>query len=153
MNALETKNFDRIAPQHCINAKIRRLHRLLNNVYQAKIKPFGLKGSMLSILFLIGKRPKINQKTIADELVLDQSTISRDLKKLQKKGWVTIYKGDDPRYSELMISEAGYALLEEVSPIWEETHQKVQDILGTFSIQQIDNITTAVHNNLDQLKA
>ena len=43
---------------------------------------------MLSILFIIGKKKHINQKSVADALVLDQSTISRDLKKLIQKGWV-----------------------------------------------------------------
>lgn len=58
-------------------------------------KPFGLKGSMVSILFIIGKRKGISQKELSDALILDQSTMSRDLKKLVAKGWVVVNKGDD----------------------------------------------------------
>ncbi len=147
-----TPNFDRIVPQHCINAKIRRLHRMLDAVYQSKIKPFGLRGSMLSILFIIGKNKGVNQKTIADLLVLDQSTMSRDLKKLVAKGWVAIHKGADPRHSELEITRKGYQLLEEVTPVWEQTHREVEALIGQFSIQQIDNITAAIQANHSQLK-
>lgn len=151
MKEISTPNFDSISPQACINAKIRRLHRMLNNIYQARINPFGLKGSMLSILFMIGKHSTINQKTIAEKLVLDQSTVSRDLKKLEANRWINIYKGDDPRHSDLKISKEGYELLEKVSPVWEETHEKVHRLLGDYNIQQIDLISTAIQDNMDYL--
>jgi len=147
-----TPNFDRIQPQLCINAKLRKLHRLLNNAYQSKINPFGLRGSMLSILFIIGKRKDINQKTIADALVLDQSTMSRDLKKLVEKGWVKISKGEDARSSQLSLTKEGYQLLEEIAPIWETLHHRVEATLGTFNIQQIDQIIAAIKNNIVEIK-
>ena len=149
---MDTPNFDRIKPQLCINAKLRKLHRLLNSAYQSKINPFGLRGSMLSILFIIGKKKHINQKHIADALVLDQSTISRDLKKLIQKGWVKKSTGLDSRNAELELTDAGHQLLEEVAPIWEALHQKVETILGAYNIQQIDQIIGAISTNLSKIK-
>lgn len=151
-NKIATPNFDRISPQYCINAKLRRLHRLIDSAYQKKIKPFGLRGSMLSILFIIGKQQYINQKTIADMLVLDPSTMSRDLKKLKDKGWVRSLKGQDPRHSELELTQEGFALLEEVVPVWEKLHHSIEAILGQFNIQQIDVLTAAIQANLEELK-
>lgn len=149
---LRTPNFDRINPTFCINAKLRRLHRLINSAYQQKINPFGLRGSMLSILFIIGKNPGVNQKRIADLLVLDQSTMSRDLKRLVKMGWVHISKGEDSRYSNLELTISGFELLEKVSPVWEALHQSVEAILGQYNIQQIDTLTAAIASNLNKLK-
>jgi DNA-binding MarR family transcriptional regulator len=117
-----------------------------------KFKPFGLGGSMVSILFMIGKKKGINQKSIADALVLDQSTMSRDLKKLVNKGWVSISKGSDPRQSELSLTKEGCLLLEEVSPLWYELHTKVESIIGSFNIQHIDNITEAIRSNIGELE-
>src|ERR1700741_161973 len=105
----------------------------------SKFKPFGLQGSMLSILFIIGKHKHINQKTLAEMLVLDQSTMSRDMKKLVSKGWVNIIKGEDSRNSELEMSKKGYVLLEKVSPVWEQIHKEVEVLLGAFNIQQLDS--------------
>ena len=146
-------NFDRINPQFCVNAKLRRLHRLIDSAYQQKIKPFGLRGSMLSILFIIGKRKHINQKNIAEMLVLDQSTMSRDLKKLKDKGWVSARRGQDPRHSELELTATGYALLEEIAPVWEQLNHSMQTTLGQFNIQQMDVITAASQDNLEHLKS
>lgn len=149
---MDTPNFDKIDPRVCVNAKLRKLHRLLNTAYQNKINPFGLRGSMLSILFIIGKMKGVNQKNIADALVLDQSTMSRDLKKLIQKGWVTKSTGKDSRYSQLALTKEGHALLEEVVPVWEALQTKISSILGDFNIQQIDQITKAIQANLPELK-
>lgn len=137
----------------CINGKLRKLHRLINSAYMVQFKPFGLKGSMVSILFIIGKNKGINQKSIADFLILDQSTMSRDLKKLVNKGWVAIYKGEDPRQSKLELTKEGCLLLEEITPLWSKIHTKVEHILGSYNIQNIDNITNAIRENMEDLKS
>ncbi len=117
----------------------------------SKFKPFGLRGSMVSILFIIGKRKGVNQKDIADTLVLDQSTVSRDLRALVKNGWIEINKAADPRQSNMELTNEGKKLLEEVSPIWHEMHTKVESILGSFNIQHIDNITNAIRHNMEEI--
>lgn len=153
-SSLSTPNFDRINPSECVNAKLRRLHRLINSAYQQAIRPFGLRGSMLSILFIIGKMKTVNQKEIADRLVLDPSTMSRDLKKLEEKGWISKTRSaSDPRQHDLSLTKEGYLLLEEVSPVWEALHEKVQGILGQFNIRQIDVLIQAISAHLDELKA
>lgn len=143
-----TPQFDQVDPTQCINAKVRRLHRLLNTAYQERIRPFGLQGSMLSMLFIIGKRVGVAQKELADRLVLDQSTVSRDIRKLESKGWIRAERGQDPRVSALYMTREGEILLEEVTPVWEEIHQRMQTLLGKASIGQIDAISQAVEAEL-----
>lgn len=149
---IETPHFDRIQPWECVNAKVRKLHKLLDSIYQSRLHQFKLKGSMLSILFTIGKHQGITQKQLSDRLFLDQSTISRDIGRLIKKGWITTVPGSDLRSSLLTITDSGLELLEKISPIWEKTHQQVLSLIGTHQLQYIDHITTAVKENLDQLK-
>ncbi|MEL7530016.1 MAG: MarR family winged helix-turn-helix transcriptional regulator [Bacteroidota bacterium] len=141
-------NFARINPSSCANARLRRLHRMLNQAYMQAYKPFGLRGSMVSILFIIGKKSSVNQKQLADTLILTPSTMSRDLKKLERDGLVLIEKGADPRQSDLSLTQKGFDLLEEISPLWESLHQQVEAILGQFQLQQIELITEAIRANL-----
>lgn len=144
-------NFDQIDPRVCVNGKLRKLHRILNQAYQRQIKPFGLRGSMLSILFIIGKRKGVNQKTIAETLILDQSTMSRDLKRLMGEGWVQASLGEDARNKQLELTDAGYALLEEIVPVWQKLQSKVEQILGDFNISQIDGLIAALQTCQDDL--
>lgn len=120
-------------------------------VYEAKFRQFGLQGSMVSIMFMVGKNPGINQKAIAERLVLKPSTMSRDVKKLMAKGWILADKGQDTRNSVLVMTDTGYLLLENIAPIWEALHTKVSLLLGAFSIQQIDSITAAISQHFEEL--
>ena len=149
---IETPLFDRINPVQCVNGKLRRLHRLVNNVYMGKFKAHGLRGSMVSILFMIGKIDGVNQKFIADRLVLDQSTMSRDLKKLKEQGLVSIRKGEDPRYSSLFLTTKGYKLVENIAPIWENLHHDLEEILGLAKIKQIDNLIAKISSSITKIK-
>ena len=149
---IDTPNFDQIDPRTCMNGKLRKLHRLINSAYMSNLKPFGIKGSMLSILFIIGKMPGINQKSIADALILDQSTMTRDLKTLETKGWIIKNRGSDARSKVLELTQTGYELLEEITPVWEKMHHAVEKILGQYNIQNIDQIMAAIKSNLDNIK-
>ena len=149
---IDTPNFDRIDPRTCMNGKLRKLHRLINSAYMSNLKPFGIRGSMLSILFIIGKMPGVNQKFIADKLILDQSTMTRDIKKLENKGWVVKKVGSDSRQKALELTDNGYQLLEEITPIWEKMHHTVESILGQYNIQNVDQIMSAIQSNLENIK-
>jgi DNA-binding MarR family transcriptional regulator len=150
---MDTPNFDQIDPSQCINAKLRKLHRLINQAYQTKINPFGLRGSMLSILFLIGKKDEVDQKTLAHILVLDQSTISRDLRKLKDQGLIADQIGEDARQKLLSLTDKGKTLVEEISPIWSALHVKVVTLLGVFNVHQIDLLIKAIDDSLIELKS
>lgn len=146
-----TPNFDEIDPRTCINGKLRKLHRMLNATYQQMMRPYGLRGSMLSILFLIGKRPGIHQRAVAERLVLDESTMSRDLKKLQERGLLLAEKSaKDSRQKEVQLTAAGYELVEDITPKWTILHHRMESALGTFSLQQIDQISHILREELKE---
>ena len=138
-------SFNQIEPQHCVNAKVRRIHRLLNSPYQKLLKPYGLKGSMLSILFMIGKSNH-NQKRIAQQLVLDESTMSRDLKKLESLGLISRSRGVDARNFKLSITESGLVLLNDVSPKWSALHEKVTDAIGENQLKALNVLMETLEN-------
>lgn len=136
--------FNRIQPQFCINAKLRRIHKLLSKKYDEQFRSIGLKGTMVPILFIIGKRKEVNQKTISDLLLLDPSTMSRDIASMKKKGWVKIKSGEDPRADALFLTEKGKALVEKAAVLWEKLHHETKLLLGNYLLQQLD----AVHEAL-----
>ncbi|GAB5539973.1 MAG: hypothetical protein Salg2KO_20760 [Salibacteraceae bacterium] len=103
------------------------------------MQPYGLKGSMLSILFIIGKQ-KPNQKRIASQLVLDESTVSRDLKKLEGLGYIKRERGVDARKIQLNITPAGLDLLNKISPKWAALHDEVSALIGLERLSVLDSI-------------
>ncbi len=142
------KEFNKVDPRECINGKVRRLQKMIYNYYQKELKPFNVKGSMLSILFIIGKRKDVNQKSIYNQLILDPSTMSRDIKKLKERGFIEIRKGEDSRNTIINITRKGEEFLEEVSPVWRQLHHNVAEVLGPSNIKALDRILNKAYAHL-----
>ncbi|SOE23634.1 DNA-binding transcriptional regulator, MarR family [Spirosomataceae bacterium TFI 002] len=142
---MQTPNFDAIDPSICINGKMKRLQRLVNNRYQEFLEPYGMKGSILSILFIIGKKPGINQKQISENLILDASTMSRDIKMLASKGYIEKERDNiDKRNTIFFLSTEGKAFLEEIVPHWQRAHDEMNTFLDKSSISTIDQVISTL---------
>jgi DNA-binding MarR family transcriptional regulator len=145
-----TPNLDNIDPQSCVNSKLRRLSRMITHIYERELQGFDLRSSQTSILMMVGKKGSTNQKEVADFLFIDQSTMSRDLRKLISKALIQISKGEDARHSQLELTAKGYKLLEEIIPVWKQVHDKVEKTLGSFSIANIDLITEGLRQHTER---
>jgi DNA-binding MarR family transcriptional regulator len=151
-SSLSTPAFDAVDPRMCVNGKVRKLSRLVASVYDAMLRPHGLQGSQLSILFVIGKLQPVNQKAICERMFMDQSTMSRDVGKLIEKGLVEAVRATDARSTELRLTAEGLRFVERMVPVWQQTHEKVMAVLGSFHVQQLDGIIAALSANLADLK-
>ena len=98
---------------------------------------------MLSILFMIGKTDA-NQKLISNQLVLDESTMCRDIKKLVSMHLIERAKGADARHTVLTISDSGLDLLDEVAPKWQALHDHMVERVGRENITALDQIMASL---------
>jgi DNA-binding MarR family transcriptional regulator len=101
---------------------------------------------MLSILFMIGKTDA-NQKLISNQLVLDESTMSRDIKKLESMHLIERAKGVDARHTVLTISDSGSDLLDEVAPKWQALHDRMIERIGQENITALDQIMASLEKH------
>jgi DNA-binding MarR family transcriptional regulator len=149
----KTPNLDALDPRVCVNGKVRKLARLVAAIYDSMLRPHGLQGSQLSILFIIGKLQPISQKSLCERMIMEQSTMSREVNRLIDKGWIEIERAaGDARIGQLRLTDEGCRLVEQMVPVWQQTHDKVMAVLGTFSVQQLDGAVAALSSNLDALK-
>jgi DNA-binding MarR family transcriptional regulator len=61
---------------------------------------------------------------------MDKSTLSRDVKLLQRKGWLEEGTGKDARTRPLRITAAGSRLLENSLPAWRSAQDRAKSLLG-----------------------
>ena len=149
-----TPNFDALDPRVCVNGKVRKLARLVAAIYDSMLRPHGLQGSQLSILFVVGKLQPISQKAICERMFIEQSTMSRDVKRLIDKGYIALERhASDARAANLSLPEAGRRFVEQMVPVWQQTHDKVMAVLGTFQVQQLDGLIAALSANLEALRS
>ena len=114
----------------CICNNLRRAARLVTNYYDKLLEPAGLRVSqatVLVVLYLSGEQT-INE--MAEQLELDRTTMTRNLKPLAQKGLLTIASGSDQRTRVVALTPKGKAALLKVLPLWEQTQAYMVEGIG-----------------------
>lgn len=121
---------DRIA-QECLLMRVRKLDRVLMGIYDAELRPFGLKASQMTLLVLVAKAGPIRRIEIGRRLHLDPSTLTRNLKIMMANGWIQeIADGEDGRGLPVQITAQGRTLLNQIGPSWQKAQARTEKFLG-----------------------
>lgn len=121
---------DQIA-RECLLSRARKLDRVLTGIYDAELRPFGLKASQLNLLVLVAKAGPIRRSEIGKRLHLDPSTLTRNLKIMLTNGWVQeIADGEDGRGLPVQITVQGRNLLNQIGPSWRKAQTRTEKFLG-----------------------
>src|SRR5580658_5191547 len=94
-------------PQGCSNARLRQLTRRVSQHYDQEMAKVGLKTTQYSLLSQVVHRGPIRPGELAKAMVLDASTLTRNLKPLVAAGLVTVGAGADSRSHLIAVTEAG----------------------------------------------
>jgi DNA-binding MarR family transcriptional regulator len=127
--AKPTTNIETIA-KTCIAGRLRLLNRVVTNIYDDALRPFGLKISQGNILIFTGKMGVATPVQICEFLQLDISTLSRNLELLRKNGWVEDVPGEDARSHPFRLTAEGKQLIEKAIPAWEKAQAEARELLG-----------------------
>ena len=120
------------------------LNRLINARYDSVLKQYGLTGSQFTLLLFIGKAKSTNQKMIADLLMINFTTVSREVTKVKAAGWLLFEKGIDARNSWISLSEKGRALLTAALPVWTKINNEMEDLLGDVASAGLNDMINAL---------
>ncbi|HEY7608051.1 MAG TPA: MarR family winged helix-turn-helix transcriptional regulator [Alphaproteobacteria bacterium] len=139
-----------IAPTYCTCLALRRATRRVTQIYDAHMKPLGLRITQFAVLGQLagaGAPAAMSITALARRLGLDRSTLGRNLRPLIKAGLVAMEGGADRRAHTLALTEAGRALLEKAIPLWRDAQRHVSEKLGrekTRALRAVLDETTAI---------
>jgi DNA-binding MarR family transcriptional regulator len=133
---------DQIAHE-CLLMRVRKLDRVLTNLYDAELRPFGLKASQITLLVLVAKAGPIRRIEIGKRLCLDPSTLTRNLKIMLTNGWIKeIADGEDGRGLPVQITVQGRDLLSQIGPFWRKAQTRTEKFLGEDGAALLRKIAT-----------
>jgi DNA-binding MarR family transcriptional regulator len=122
----------------CLCAVMRKAGRILTRRYDQSLRPSGLKLTQYSMLANIERNPDVSVSELAGLLVMDQTTVTRNLRVLQKLGYIHLEPDmNDHRIKRIRISEAGTSKMDEARPLWKEAQSQTEGILGRANIEGI----------------
>jgi DNA-binding MarR family transcriptional regulator len=114
----------------CVGVQVRMLNRAMSRIYDDVLRPHGVKFSQLNILTVVALRGPIQPVEVARILSLEKSTLSRNLRILEDRGWVESHSGESGNTLQLRLTAAGRRLLKSAAPAWREAQEIVTAALG-----------------------
>jgi DNA-binding MarR family transcriptional regulator len=124
----------------CLGMRVARLHRVVARVYDQALRAAGLSQPQMEILtMLICTAGPVRPAALAAELMLERSTVSRDLALMQKKGWVTVAETSPTgRAMSVIITDAGVAAFTSASAAWHSAQANALRMLGPAAASTLD---------------
>ncbi len=116
----------------CFCAGTRQAARLLTRHYEEELRPADITPAQFELLGIISGRSSLSQSELAQALSLDQTTLSRNLKILIGREWVTrSVSPKDSRCVIYVISGKGKAVFRQALPLWQRAQASVEQALGS----------------------
>ncbi len=116
--------------ESCLANALRRADRAAMQYYDEALRPFGLKMTQMSLLVALRLTAPVTVQKLASTMVMDRTTLTRNLGALERRGLVAIAPGEDRRTRQVSLSRKGHALLAKAYPAWGKAQARVERQLG-----------------------
>ncbi len=116
--------------RRCACAMIRRTDRVVTQFYDEILAPSGLYVTQFTTLATIAEAAPITINHLAELLVMDRTTLTRNLELLTKQHLVRIEEGQDRRMRLVFLTQEGEQALRRAWPLWQEAQARIERALG-----------------------
>lgn len=117
--------------QICVCANLRRKTRVVTQLYDKLLQPTGLKVTQYSMLVNILQQKVVSISRLGEILLLDQTTVTRNVNVLKQSGYVLVTKDkQDSRTKNISLTDQGIEKLDEARPIWQNIQEKIINDIG-----------------------
>jgi DNA-binding MarR family transcriptional regulator len=121
---------DANTPENCTCFNLRKATRVVTKMYDEALKPSGLRATQFSLLATVEGKEPIGISELAEALVTDRTTLTRNLKPLLTQSLVEVIESDDQRQRPIALTSKGKDTLARALPLWREAQAQVIANLG-----------------------
>jgi DNA-binding MarR family transcriptional regulator len=116
----------------CLAVRARMISRTVTRLYDDALRPHGLGVSQLNTLAAIARSDApVRAGRVADLLSTEISTLSRNMRVLEREGWIAIEPAPRGNGRLLRLTPEGAQKLAEIKPAWEQAQTQVRALLGS----------------------
>jgi DNA-binding MarR family transcriptional regulator len=126
-----TMTDDKSQFHECNCLAIRQAARHVTQFYDQLFAPIGLRATQFAILSRLRRDGPMSINALANLLVMDRTTLGRNIVPLQRDGLIEVASNpDDRRRHELRLTEAGVASHRKGLKHWEEAQKRFNTVFG-----------------------
>ena len=133
------------SPEFCTCLAIRQAARHVSQFYDQHLAPSGLRITQFSILAKLKAGGRLTINSLAEALVMDPTTLGRNILPLQRDGLIAVARGvGDRRSKELYLTDVGLERLHEAWRYWAEAQAGFDVAFGSHQDSELRTLMRAV---------
>jgi DNA-binding MarR family transcriptional regulator len=122
----------KLRPEICTCLALRQAARHVTQFYDQRLAPVGLRTTQLSVLAKLKELGPMPVNALARELVMDRTTLGRNMLPLAREGLIAIVPGStDRRSKELRLTGSGAARFTAAAKLWGGAQTQFATVFGS----------------------
>lgn len=137
----------------CLCFRARRVSRAITRMYDEALRPLGIQATQLTLLNAVAMLEErgATLPRLAAILAMDPTTLSRNLRPLEKAGHIAIDRlASDRRVRLAGLTLQGRRTVADALPLWAQAHGRVVEALGRAEALELrdrfDAVTAATQS-------
>ena len=131
---MEFADAARTIATECTCIRARQAARALTKIYDDALRPTGVQASQLSVLVAVARFGEAGASinALSDVLVMDRTTLSRNLRPLEKLDLLRVARAPrDARLRLVLLTKQGERVIERAYPLWQHAQREVKRLAGS----------------------
>ena len=133
--------------QQCCCFNMRKVMRAVTQFFDRHLEPAGIRATQFTLLVALYTTSAKTLTEIAESLVMDRTTLTRNLKPLEKLGLISTLQPLDKRSKAYALTEKGSQVVDQGIPLWRSAQNSVVSALGDESykllVGELDKVLDA----------
>jgi DNA-binding MarR family transcriptional regulator len=114
----------------CLCFHIQRAARAVARRFDEAFRPLGLTSGQFTLLMSLSRGEPRNLGTVAAALAMDRTTLTANLKPLERRGLVRVRIDEADRRSRLLsLTPSGRRLIAAAMPLWRQTQAAIERLV------------------------
>jgi DNA-binding MarR family transcriptional regulator len=137
----------------CLYTRARQAARILARIYDDQLRPTGLQGTQFTVLIGVARFGEAGASIgrLAEKLVMDRTTLTRNLGPLERGGFVRVARAPgDARLKVVLLTRKGERAIGLGMPLWERAQATVRARLGAPRAARLAAELEALQTHLDE---
>ena len=116
----------RMIGRDCLCLRVQRASRTIGRRFDEALRPVGLNNWQFTLLVMINRPTPLTVNGLAEELGMDRTTTTKNLKLLERRGLLRIRQDEeDARVRRIVLTAAGHGVLAEARAYWQTANDAV----------------------------
>ena len=128
----------------CLFQRTRAAARAVTRFYDDELRSTGLRATQANVLATIAAKGELSISALSDELGMDRTTLTRNLRPLEQRRLLAVSPEGRHRTRLVRLTPTGVAALGEIAASWERAQTALEHSLGAPGVAGVRQATAAL---------